>query len=104
MASQTDIEVVKINVLEDKYPQFTDAQIGAMLDANKGSIPYVSYKIAILKSDNQAVSIGPISLENNTKFWEGLANVFLAEYEEAKRADAESYGGTLYMKRADETW
>lgn len=104
MASSNAIAVVKVNILESKFPTFTDVEIGLALDAHNQSVAYVSYKLALLKADSQAVSIGPISLENNAKYWQNLASMYLEEFNREQRENAESYGGTVYMKRADEIW
>lgn len=104
MASQTAIDLVKANTLESKYPMFSDEEIAVMLDASKDSVSFTSYKIALLKSDSPSVSLGPLTIENNGKFWQGLAELYYRAYQQELNEASESNGGTIYMRRADETW
>ena len=104
MATKEQIELVKANTAGNSATSITDEQISALLDAH-GSVAYVSYKICLLKSSNDAVSLGPISLKSNADYWKNLANLYLAEYEQEKQAELEkaSSGSTIFMQRADGT-
>ena len=104
MATKEQIELVKANTAGVSATTFTDEQIDALLNAHE-SVAYVSYKICLLKSSNDAVSLGPISLKSNADYWKNLANLYLAEYEQEKQAALEKAGSgsTIFMQRADGT-
>lgn len=104
MAEQAPIDLVKINTSGVSSVSFTDEQIGALLDAH-GSVAYVSYKICLQKSSNDAVTLGPISLKSNADYWKNLAQLYWNEYqlEQQDNAQKAGSGSTIFMQRADGT-
>ena len=104
MTTKEQIDLVKANTAGISSTVITDEQVEALLNAH-GSVAYVSYKICLLKSSNDAISLGPISLKSNADYWKNLADFYLAEYEKEKQAELEkaSSGSTIFMKRADGT-
>lgn len=104
MATKEQIELVKANTAGNSATSITDEQISALLDAH-GSVSYVSYKICLLRSSNDAVSIGPISLKGNEDYWKRMAQLYLDEYNKEKAdAELEAFGGsTFFLTRADGT-
>lgn len=102
MATKEQIDLVKANTAGISSTVITDEQVEALLNAH-GSVAYVSYKICLLKSSNDAISLGPISLKSNADYWKNLADLYLAEYEREKQAELEkaSSGSTIFVQRAD---
>ena len=104
MTTKEQIDLVKANTAGISSTVITDEQVEALLNAH-GSVAYVSYKICLLKSSNDAVTLGPISLKSNADYWKNLANFFLAEWEREKQDELEKAGSgsTIFMQRADGT-
>lgn len=105
MAKEADIELVKINTdnANAVFP-LTDEQISALLDKH-GSVAYVSYKICLLKTRNDTVKLGPISLQGDANYWKQLAQFYYDEYKQEQQAQEieKSSGSTIFMRRADGT-
>lgn len=105
MAAQTDIDLVKINIDNDNSPSpMTDQSISALLDKHK-SVAYVSYMICLMKTRNDVVTLGPISLKGDADYWKQMAQFYYDQYkQEQTEADEKSNAGsTILMKRADGT-
>ena len=105
MAKAADIELVKINVDNaNSASPLTDEQISALLDKHE-SVAYVSYKICLLKTRNDTVTLGPISLKGDADYWKQMAQFYYDEYKkEQQEADIKSSSGsTILMRRADGT-
>lgn len=105
MAKEADIELVKINTDNvNSVNPLTDEQISALLDQHK-SVAYVSYKICLLNTRNDVVTLGPIKLQGNADYWKSMAQLFYDEYKrEQEEAELKaSAGSTILMRRADGT-
>lgn len=104
MATQEQINEVKLNTQESEFPMYTDEEIGALIDST-GSVNAASYRICLLKSMDDAVTLGPISLSSNKDYWLKLAEYFRVLWEEEKnKAISGGEGGTFTFQRADENW
>lgn len=105
MAEQADIDLVIGNIdnnnSQNPYPQ---EYISALLDRHK-SVAYVSYKLCLLKTRNDVVTLGPISLKGDADYWKNMAKLFYDEYraEQQERELSSSEGSTILMRRADGT-
>ena len=85
MAKEADIELVKINTDNvNSVNPLTDEQISALLDQHK-SVAYVSYKICLLNTRNDAVTLGPIHLKGDADYWKSMAQLFYDEYNANRR-------------------
>lgn len=105
MAAQTDIDLVKINIDNDNSPSpMTDQNISALLDKHK-SVAYVSYMICLMKTRNDVVTLGPISLKGDADYWNQMAQFYYDQYkqEQMEADDKSNSGSTILMKRADGT-
>lgn len=105
MAAPTDIELVKINIDNDNSPSpMNDQSISALLDKHK-SVAYVSYMICLMKTRNDAVTLGPISLKGDADYWKQMAQFYYDQYkqEQQERELSSSEGSTILMRRADGT-
>lgn len=99
------IAQVKLNTLETEFPMFTDDEIREMLEAHDYSVSFVSYKIAMLKSNEGNFTLGPIKVSGNADFWTNIANMYLRQYNDEKiDTTPGGRGGTIYQVRADEQW
>ena len=105
MATQEQIDLVKVNTLESQYPKFTDAEIQTILTECLDSVNFACYKICILKSEPNAVALGPISLESTAGFFTSLASMYHGLWQDEKAVAASgSVGGSVSLRRADESW
>lgn len=105
MANQADIDLVKANIGNDNSPNpYPEEYISALLDRHK-SVAYVSYKLCLLKTRNDVVTLGPISLKGDADYWKQMAQFFYDEYkaEQQEQDLSSSSGSTILMKRADGT-
>lgn len=105
MAEQADIDLVKANIGNYDSPNpYPEEHISALLDHHK-SVAYVSYKLCLLKTRNDVVTLGPISLKGDADYWKQMAQFFYDEYkaEQQEQDLSSSSGSTILMKRADGT-
>lgn len=105
MVEQADIDLVVENIGNNNSPNpYPQEYISALLDRHK-SVAYVSYKLCLLKTRNDVVTLGPISLKGDADYWKQLAQFFYDEYkaEQQEQDLSSSSGSTILMKRADGT-
>lgn len=105
MAEQADIDLVVGNIDNNNSPNpYPEEYIFALLDRHK-SVAYVSYKLCLLKTRNDAVTLGPISLKGDADYWKQMAQFFYDEYraEQQEKELSASEGSTILMRRADGT-
>lgn len=105
MAEQADIDLVVENIGNNNSPNpYPQEYISALLDRHK-SVAYVSYKLCLLKTRNDVVTLGPISLKGDADYWKQMAQFFYDEYkvEQQEQDLSSSSGSTILMKRADGT-
>nr|DAV58012.1 MAG TPA: hypothetical protein [Caudoviricetes sp.] len=105
MAEKADIELVAENIGNyDSPTPYSLEYISALLDRHK-SVAYVSYKLCLLKTRNDAVTLGPITLKGDAEYWKNMAKLFYDEYraEQQEQELSASEGSTILMKRADGT-
>nr|DAM53174.1 MAG TPA: hypothetical protein [Caudoviricetes sp.] len=105
MLREAEIQLVKTNLSGGTSPnEYTDEQISALLDRHK-SVAYVSYKLCLLNSQNDVVTLGPIKLNSDADYWKRMSQLFYNEYLEEQQNEQlkSSTGSTILMKRADGT-
>lgn len=105
MVEQADIDLVVENIGNNNSPNpYPQEYISALLDRHK-SVAYVSYKLCLLKTRNDVVTLGPISLKGDADYWKQMAQFFYDEYkaEQQEQDLSSSSGSTILMKRADGT-
>ena len=97
-----DIDKLKILIMEDQYPTFTDAQLEAMAETYD-NIYQLAYVCCLSKASAEKITIGPISIENDPTMWTNLATMFLQQYQDniADGSTSKSITGKV-MRRADE--
>ena len=94
-----DIDKLKILIMEDQYPVFTDDQLQSMAEVYD-NIYQLAYVCCLSKANADKITIGPISIENNPTMWNNLAAMFLKQYKEDTGMISTITGKV--MKRADE--
>ena len=76
-----DIDKLKILIMEDQYPVFTDEQLKGMAEMYD-NIYQLAYVCCLSKASAEKITIGPISIENDPTMWTNLAAMFLQQYQE----------------------
>ena len=97
-----DIDMLKVLIMEDQYPTFTDDQLEAMAETYN-NIYQLAYVCCLSKASAEKITIGPISIENDPTMWQNLAAMFLQQYQDniADGNTSKSITGKV-MRRADE--
>ena len=94
-----DIDKLRILIMEDQYPVFTDEQLEGMAEMYD-NIYQLAYVCCLSKASADKITIGPISIENDPTMWTNLAAMFLQQYQEDIGMISTITGKV--MKRADE--
>ena len=76
-----DIDKLRILIMEDQYPVFTDEQLEGMAEMYD-NIYQLAYVCCLSKASAEKITIGPISIENDPTMWTNLAAMFLQQYQE----------------------
>ena len=76
-----DIDKLRILIMEDQYPVFTDEQLEGMAEMYD-NIYQLAYVCCLSKASAEKITIGPISIENDPTMWQNLAAMFLQQYQE----------------------
>ena len=76
-----DIDKLRILIMEDQYPVFTDEQLEGMAEMYD-NIYQLAYVCCLSKKKKKKITIGPISIENDPTMWTNLAAMFLQQYQE----------------------
>lgn len=97
-----DIDQLKVLIMEDQYPTFTDDQLEEMIKIYD-NIDQLAYVCCLSKASADKITIGPIKIENDPSMWTNLAAMFLKRYEDSIGANSttKSITGKL-MRRVDE--
>ena len=97
-----DIDMLKVLIMEDQYPTFTDGQLEAMAETYD-NIYQLAYVCCLSKASAEKITIGPISIENDPTMWQNLAAMFLQQYqEEAGLTGTKKTITGKVMRRVDE--
>jgi len=76
------IDLLKFNLQEKTFPYFDDEDLQLLLDKNSNNVIKASYEGCMLKAQNDAIKLGPLSTNSNENYWLRLA---------------EQYNGTTYI-------
>ena len=76
-----DIDQLRILIMEDQYPTFTEDQLESMATMYD-NIYQLAYVCCLSKASAEKITIGPISIENDPTMWQNLAAMFLQQYQE----------------------
>lgn len=93
----TDVEILKFNLQESKFPHFTDTELQTLLELY-GTVENASYEGCLIKSYDDSMSLGSvISTPNNSKYWIRLASKFKSSVKDGTSKKHKT------MNRADES-
>ncbi len=74
-----NVEQVKIFLQEENYPYFSDDQLEAMCNLYD-DMNELCYVACMMKADAQDITVGPISIKNNSQMWQNLAQMFYKKW------------------------
>lgn len=97
-----DIDKLKVLIMEDQYPTFTDEQLEGLAEMYD-NIYQLAYVCCLSKASAEKITIGPISIENDSTMWTNLAAMFLEQYQNdvGITGSRQTITGKV-MRRADE--
>ena len=64
----SDLEQLKFNLLESRFPYFSDVELQTLLD-QYGDIKTATYNGCLIKAQDDSLNLGPIKMPSNEKFW-----------------------------------
>ena len=95
-----NIEQLKVLIMEDQYPTFTDEQLEAMA-IMYDNIYQLAYICCLAKANADEITIGAIKIKNSADMWNNMAKMFLDQYNrELKGGIAASITGKV-PRRSD---
>ncbi|WKV08194.1 hypothetical protein Q2T46_11715 [Thermoanaerobacterium sp. CMT5567-10] len=71
----TDLESLKNNLLEDKFPYFSDEDLQNLL-TQYTTVQEASYQGCLIKSQDDSISLGGLKTSSNSSFWLKRAKLF----------------------------
>ncbi len=74
-----NIEQLKVLIMEDQYPTFTDEQLEAMA-VMYDNIYQLAYICCLAKANADEITIGAIKIKNSSDMWNNMAKMFLDQY------------------------
>lgn len=74
-----NIEQLKVLIMEDQYPTFTDEQLEAMA-IMYDNIYQLAYICCLAKANADEITIGAIKIKNSADMWNNMAKMFLDQY------------------------
>lgn len=91
------LEKIKILLLENKYPFFSDEELTLFLEENDNDVYKTASELCYLKADGDSkVTVGPITIESaGADFWINLAQ----QYSSKKTISSSANGYITQMKR-----
>lgn len=96
-----NIEQLKVLIMEDQYPTFTDEQLEAMA-VLYDNIYQLAYICCLAKASADEITIGAIKIKNSSDMWNNMAKMFLDQYNrELNGGKVTSITGKV-LRRVDE--
>ena len=92
-----NLEKLKILILEEQYPRFTDEQLQSFLDDNKGNVYATAADLCLLKANTEKkIKVGPITIENaDPEFWMILQSKYMTAALNVPEDPDNPGGGTI---------
>ena len=90
------LEKLKILILEEQYPRFTDEQLESFLEDYGNNVYAVAADLCLLKANTEKkIKVGPITIENaDPSFWMALQSKYMTAALNAEDPDNPG-GGTI---------
>lgn len=96
-----DVDTLKVLILEDQYPTFTDDQLEEMAKIYD-NIYQLAYVCCLAKASADEITIGAITIKNSADMWNNMAAMFLKQYEnDSGKSKVTSLTGKV-LHRVDE--
>lgn len=73
----TDLEILKLNILERQYPFFEDNELQYYLDKNEGDVRRASYECLIIKAENTGLQVSGITTKDTSSYFKMLASKYV---------------------------
>lgn len=90
-----------VMLMEEQYPYFTDEQLEQLIKLYP-NVNQLMYVACTMKAKVDKIKIGPIEIESNSDLWNGLAAMYLSQYEADLHSNASKSVTGKIMRRADE--
>ena len=84
-----DLERLKGYLLESTFPTFEDSDLQSLLDLHSGDVGEAAFDGCMQKAQDDSISLGPIKLNSNEKFWlrrAGMVKAMEYKYQRANNA------------------
>ena len=99
-----NLEKLKILILEEQYPRFTDEQLESFLEDYGNNVYAVAADLCMLKGNTEKkITVGPITIENaDPEFWMVLQSkytVAASSFNADPDGGGSVSGGSKYKKR-----
>lgn len=76
----TSKELLAFNLQEKQFPYFDDTELDLLLEQANGDVNLATYRGCLIKAQNDAISLGPIDIVSNEKYWLRRARQFSPNY------------------------
>lgn len=73
----TDLEILKLNILERQYPFFEDNELQYYLDKNEGDVCRASYECLIIKAENTGLQVSGMTTKDTSSYFKMLASKYV---------------------------
>lgn len=73
----TDLEILKLNILERQYPFFEDNELQYYLDKNEGDVRRASYECLIIKAENTGLQVSGMTTKDTSSYFKMLASKYV---------------------------
>ena len=96
----SNLEKLKLLILEEQYPMFTDEQLQMFLDDNEGAVYKTASQLCMLKANQEKkITVGPITIENaDPAFWSNLYTQYVSMSSSDSEGTGESAGSKYTIK------
>ena len=92
-----NLEKLKLLILEEQYPRFTDEQLESFLEDYGNNVYAVAADLCMLKGNTEKkLTVGPITIENaDPAFWSMLQTRYLAAASSFNASDPDGGGSSI---------
>lgn len=71
------LKELKMNVLENKIPYFSDEELTFYLEKNKGDVRAASYECLILKAEQTGLNVSGLTTKDSSSYFKMLASKYV---------------------------
>ena len=95
-----DPEQLALLLLEEQYPILSDEQLEQLCEMFD-NIYQAAYMGCLMKAQSNEITVGPITIKNDTSFWTNMANGYRQQWLSGAGSKSRSITGKT-VGRADE--